>query len=164
MAIDVYLQIEGIKGESSDAGHQGWIECKAVNWGAYQPKSATSSSSGGHTTERGTLSDITITKLSDLATPLLLQSCIAGRTLAKAKLEFQRSDGQGTPIKYFEITMENVIISQVSPAIHEGELLMETLCLKFAKVKWTYTQQKIAGGAGGSTVGGWCCATNRIAV
>ena len=28
MAIDVYLQIEGIKGESGDSKHQGWIECK----------------------------------------------------------------------------------------------------------------------------------------
>jgi type VI secretion system secreted protein Hcp len=27
MAIDVYLQIEGIKGESRDAGHPDWIEC-----------------------------------------------------------------------------------------------------------------------------------------
>ena len=24
MAIDVYLQIDGIKGESQDSGHQGW--------------------------------------------------------------------------------------------------------------------------------------------
>ena len=27
MAIDVYLQIDGIKGESTDDRHQGWIEC-----------------------------------------------------------------------------------------------------------------------------------------
>ena len=26
MAIDVYLQIDGIKGESTDSAHQGWIE------------------------------------------------------------------------------------------------------------------------------------------
>ena len=26
MAIDVYLQIDGIKGESQDSTHQGWIE------------------------------------------------------------------------------------------------------------------------------------------
>jgi type VI secretion system secreted protein Hcp len=26
MAIDVYLQIDGIKGESNDSAHQGWIE------------------------------------------------------------------------------------------------------------------------------------------
>lgn len=26
MAIDIYLQIDGIKGEPADSAHQGWIE------------------------------------------------------------------------------------------------------------------------------------------
>ena len=43
MAIDVYLQIDGIKGESADDKHKDWIECKSVNWGVTQPKSATAS-------------------------------------------------------------------------------------------------------------------------
>jgi type VI protein secretion system component Hcp len=36
MAIDVYLQIDGIKGESADSEHQGWIECTSVNWKLHQ--------------------------------------------------------------------------------------------------------------------------------
>jgi type VI secretion system secreted protein Hcp len=28
MAIDAYLQIEGIKGESADDKHREWIECR----------------------------------------------------------------------------------------------------------------------------------------
>lgn len=30
MATDVYLQIDGIKGESQDSAHQGWIEVTAA--------------------------------------------------------------------------------------------------------------------------------------
>ena len=52
MAIDVYLQIDGIKGESADSAHPGWLECLSVNWKLNQPKSATSSTAGGHTAER----------------------------------------------------------------------------------------------------------------
>jgi len=33
MAIDVYLQIDGIKGESQDATHPGWIEVSQAQWG-----------------------------------------------------------------------------------------------------------------------------------
>lgn len=33
MAIDVYLQIDGIKGESKDDKHKDWIECETVHWG-----------------------------------------------------------------------------------------------------------------------------------
>ncbi|MEG1325674.1 MAG: type VI secretion system tube protein Hcp, partial [Janthinobacterium sp.] len=47
MAIDVYLQIDGIKGESTDTTHKDWIECKSVQWEVLQPKSATASTGGG---------------------------------------------------------------------------------------------------------------------
>ena len=83
MAIDVYLQIEGIKGESADDKHQGWIECDSVCWAISQPRSATASTGGGHTAERAELSDISFTKLADLTSPILAQTCAAGKTIPK---------------------------------------------------------------------------------
>lgn len=163
MAIDVYLQIDGIKGESQDDKHQGWIECQAVHWGLTQPRSATSSTGGGHTAERAELEDIAFSKVADLSSPLLMQHCAMGKTIPKAKFEFMRADGQGTPIKYFEIELENVLIGGISPGITAGSLLNEHVSLKFSKVKWKYTQQKIGGGVGGSTMGGWDLAANKIA-
>jgi type VI secretion system secreted protein Hcp len=163
MAIDVYLQVEGIKGESGDAKHQGWIELESVSWGVSQPKSATGSTGGGHTAERCEHEDIIVHKLADLSTPILLQTCSAGRTLPRAKIEFFRADGKGERIKYFEIEMENVIISRVAPCVGAGDMLSERVQLKYAKVRWKYTQQRIAGGAGGNTAGGWDLSTNRLA-
>lgn len=163
MAIDVYLQIEGIKGESTDQGHDGWIELTSAQWGVKQPKSATVSTAGGHTAERCEHSSITITKLADLSSPILMQTCSTGRTIPKAKLEFMRADGQGTPVKYYEVELENVLIGSMNQAVHEGGILHDSIGLKFAKVRWKYTQQKIGGGTGGNTTGGWNLATNRIA-
>ena len=162
MAIDVYLQIDGIKGESMDDKHKDWIECKTVSFGVTQPKSATSSTGGGHTAERCEHSEITLTKLADLATPILLQTCSSGKTIPKAKFEFMRADGQGERIKYFEIELENVLIGDVSPSVGEGDILHEHLGLKFSKVKWKYTQQKIGGGSGGNTAGGWDLSANKV--
>lgn len=161
MAIDVYLQIEGIKGESTDSSHKDWIECKSVAWEVLQPKSATSSTGGGHTAERCEHKEIVINKLADLATPLLLQNCSSGKTIPKAKLEFLRADGKGERIKYFEIELVNVLISDVAPSIAEGEILRESVSLKYSQVKWKYTQQKIKGGSGGNTSGGWDLSTNK---
>jgi type VI secretion system secreted protein Hcp len=162
MAIDVYLQIDGIKGESADDKHPGWIECTAVHWGVLQPRSATASTGGGHTAERAELSDIVFGKLSDLASPILLQTCASGKTIPKAKFEFMRADGQGMRIKYFEIELENVLIGEVRPGIDPGEILSEFVGLKFSRVKWKYSQQKVSGGAGGNTAGAWDLATNKI--
>jgi len=161
MAIDVYLSIDGIKGESRDDKHKDWIECSSVHWGVMQPKSATASTGGGHTAERAELADITFTKHADLSTPVLLQTCASGKTIPKAKLEFMRADGNGERIKYFEIELENVLVGHVEPDLHPGDILGEHVGLKFSKIKWRYTQQKVTGGAGGSTVGGWDLATNR---
>jgi len=163
MAIDVYLQIDGIKGESGDTGHKDWIEVKSVNWEVLQPKSATASTGGGHTAERTEHRDIVVSKLADLATPLLLQNCSSGKTLPKAKLEFMRADGQGERVKYFEIELENVLISSVAPSVAQGDILSEDVKLKYSKVKWKYTQQKVGGGAGGNTSGGWDLSSNKTA-
>jgi type VI secretion system secreted protein Hcp len=162
MAIDVYLYIDGIKGESNDDRHKDWIECKSVSFGVEQPKSATASTGGGHTAERCEHRDIVLSKLADLASPILLQTCSAGRTIPKAKFEFMRADAQGERVKYFEIEIENVLIGAVSPAVEEGDILTEDVALKFSKVKWKYTQQKISGGAGGNTSGGWDLSSNRV--
>lgn len=162
MAIDVYLQIDGIKGESMDDKHKDWIECTSVSWGVTQPRSATASTGGGHTAERCEHQEIALTKLADLASPILLQTCSAGKTIPKAKLEFMRADGQGDRIKYFEIELENVLIGGISPSVAEGSIIQEQVGLKFSKIKWKYTQQKVTGGAGGNTSGGWDLAANKV--
>lgn len=162
MAIDAYLQIDGIKGESQDDKHKGWIECLGVNFGVDQPKSATSSTGGGHTAERVEMDDILVSKLSDLSTPLLLQYCAMGKTIPKAKFEFMRADGDGLPIKYFEIELENVLIGMVKPGLKPSVGMTENICLKFSRVKWKYSQQKISGGSGGNTAGGWDLSSNRV--
>lgn len=162
MAIDIYLQIEGIKGESRDAGHLDWMECFAVDMGVHQPKSS-STSSGGHTVGRCHHDTIMIGRVSDLATPILLQTCSMGKTLPKARFEFMRADGRGKPIKYFEIVLENVLIVEIAPDVSEGQLMNEHLALAYSKIQWRYAQQKIGGGIAGLTAGGWDLATNRLA-
>lgn len=162
MAIDVYLQIDGIKGESNDERHRDWIECTSAVWSVIQPKSATASTAGGHTAERCEHGDLVVSKLADLSSPVLLQTCSSGKTIAKAKFKFIRANGKGERIKYFEIELENVLIGAEVPSIKPGNILTEHLSLKYGKVKWKSTPQKINGGIAGNTAGGWDLATNKI--
>lgn len=163
MALDVYLQIDGIKGESTDSAHQGWIEVGSAHWGVTQPRSATASTGGGHTAERCEHRTLSLSKLADMASPILMQTCSMGKTIPKAKLEFMRADGQGKPVKYYEVELENVMIANMDQLVSDGGLLQDEIGLRFSKVKWKYTQQKIAGGSGGNTGGGWDLACNKCA-
>lgn len=162
MAIDSYLQIDNIKGESQDSKHKDWIEIINVQWDVHQSR-IVSNSSSGHTSGKAELSEITFKKLADLSSPILQQTCASGKTIPKAKFEFMRADGNGEPIKYYTVEIENVIIASVSPSSTEGGLITERVSLGYSKIKWGYIQQKIAGGASGQTSGGWDLATNKIA-
>jgi len=165
MATDAYLQIDGIKGESTDSAHQGWIELTSAHWGVTQPMSTSTSTAGGHTTGHSEHRTLSVTKLADLASPVLMQHCSMGKTIPKAKIEFMRADGDGKRVKYYQVELENVMLSDMDQVMHEGGgIVQDAIELCFSKVKWTYTQQKIGGGVGGSTAGGWdlaakkCCA------
>jgi type VI secretion system secreted protein Hcp len=66
MATDAYLQIDGIKGESADSGHQGWIELTSAHWGVTQPRSSSVSTAGGHTAGHSEHRTLSFTKLGTL--------------------------------------------------------------------------------------------------
>jgi type VI secretion system secreted protein Hcp len=92
---------------------------------------------------------LVITKLADLSSPVLLQTCSAGKTIPKAKLEFMRADGNGQRIKYYEVVLENVLIGAVVPSIKPGDILTEHVSLKYGTPAATWR-------------GGWDLTTNRI--
>ena len=103
MAIDVYLQIEGIKGESADSAHPGWIEIASAHLGVTQLRSTSASTAGGHMTGHSEHRPLSLTKLADIASPVLMQHCSMGKTIPKAKLEFMQADGDGKPVKYYQV-------------------------------------------------------------
>ena len=47
MAIDVYLQIDGIKGESTDSKHKDEIDMSSFSWGATQVGAHSAGGGGG---------------------------------------------------------------------------------------------------------------------
>jgi type VI secretion system secreted protein Hcp len=160
MATDAYLQIDGIKGESADSAHQGWIELTSTSWGVVQP-TVGSTSSSGHTAGHCEHRTLSLSKLADLASPILMQHCSMGKTIPKAKIEFMRADGDGKRVKYYQVEMENVMVSHMDQVMNGGGLLQDEIGLCFSKVKWSYMQQKIGGGIGGSTAGGWDLAAKK---
>lgn len=68
-----------------------------------------------------------------------------------------RADGDGRPVKYFKIQLENVLICGVAPSLVARAILSEHVSLKYSKIKWSYTQQGIGGGLGviRSVAGTW---------
>lgn len=104
---------------------------------------------------------MSLSKLADLASPILMQTASMGKTIPKAKLEFMRADAQGQRVKYYEIEIENVLIANMDQLVMDAGIVQDSIGLTFSKIKWKYTQQKISGGTGGSTAAGWDLACNK---
>lgn len=151
---DAYLQIDGIKGESTDERQKDWIEVSKVQYSIFQPRAEVVSTGGGHTSGRADLFPITFKKLADISSPVLLQTCAAGKTIPKATFEFLRADGNGNPVPYFRIDLENLLISSITPDSGDGGIITERVQLAFSKVQWKYVRQSIRGGTQGNSTGG----------
>ncbi|MCX4165007.1 MULTISPECIES: type VI secretion system tube protein Hcp [Paraburkholderia] len=159
---DIYLKFgsPAIQGESADKDHGKWIECTSWSHSILQPRSATTSSSGGGTSERCEHSDMRFTKEMDLVSPLLYQHASGGTTFDEVTVDFMRADGEGKRVKYMQLKMKYVIISSVTPSVVGEGLPTEEFSLKYAAVQWTYTQQNVGGGQGGNVQGAWSLTKN----
>lgn len=163
MAVDAYLQIDGVKGESTDDKHRDRIELAAASWGHKQAHNARAGSAGGHTVGAADFDHFLFSKAADLASPILMQLCASGKSIPRAKVEFMRADGNGQRVKYYEIAFEDVIICDASQSLPGAGIVHDQYALQFRKVKWTYTQQRKSGGTAGSTSGGWDLASRGSA-
>ncbi|POD54887.1 type VI secretion system tube protein Hcp [Pseudomonas syringae] len=158
MSIDAYLWIDGISGESTDSDCKNWIEINTFCLSASQSVSRTASSAGGATVARVYLSDFSIVKLADSATPKILEACCAGRHIKQMKLYVRRAGGDKQ--KYLEYVFDEVIISGVvSGNLFErspSNFPEEVVRFNYAKISMQYSQQsRTTGLIIGQISGGW---------
>jgi type VI secretion system secreted protein Hcp len=152
--VNAFLKIDGIDGESTESGHDKWIEVLSHSHGIIQPTSSTRSSSGGASTGSSEHGDFTITKSVDLASPKLFEAASTGKHFSKATIDFMRQAGD-SKVKYMSVALEEVMISSVHSNGNGGvDLPTEAVGLNYGKIEWTYTQQKRKDGSGGGNATG----------
>lgn len=151
MSTNFFIKFEepAIEGESTDSEHAKEIQVLSWSHSFNQPTSPTRSSAGSGTVEQANHSDFSFTKYMDNATDDLLKYCWSGKQIGKATFTAYRSDGSNKAIKYLEIVMEKVVVSNFSVGGGTGDVATETVTLGYGKVTYTYTQQKQADGTGG---------------
>jgi len=157
MAVDMFIKIGTIKGESQDSKHKGEIDVLAWSWGASNAGSA--HQGGGQGAGKVNVQDLSFTKYVDKATPDLLLNCCNGKHIDKAVLVVRKAGEQ--PLEYMTITMQDLIITSVSTGGSGGEdRLTENVTLNFGKVQVQYKEQTAKGSVGDQPTMGWDVAQN----
>lgn len=161
MAVDMFLKIKGVDGESIDKSHKGEIDVLSWSWGMSQ--SGTTHMGGGGGSGKVSVNDISLTKYVDASTNALMFGCCKGTHFDQAVLVVRKAGG--SPLEYIKLTMKEVIVSSLSTGGSGGEdRLTENLTLNFAEFKFEYQTQGTKGGKeGGARIAAWNIAENTPA-
>ena len=148
MAVDMFITIKGIEGESEDKVHKGKIDVLAWSWG--MSNSGTTHTGGGGGAGKVNVQDLSFTHYIDNGTNALMKSCCEGTHHDEATLIVRKAGG--TPIEYVVLKMEEVMVTSVSTGGSGGEdRLTENVTLNFAKFTFKYQPQDEKGAKKGGT-------------
>lgn len=157
MAMDMFIKIGTLKGESRDKTHKEEIDVLAWSWGISNSGSA--HTGGGAGAGKANVQDLSLTKYIDKSSPDLMLACCNGKHYDSATLVCRKAGEK--PLEYILITMTEVMVTAVSTGGSGGEdRLTENVTLNFAKVKVDYKEQTATGTAGATPSMTWDIAQN----
>jgi type VI secretion system secreted protein Hcp len=144
MAVDMFMKIAGVDGESKDKVHTKEIDVLAWSWG--MSNSGSAHVGGGAGMGKVNIQDLSFTKYTDSSSPVLALACCNGTHYQDATLVVRKAGG--TPVEYIKIKLEEVLISAVTTGGSGSEdRLVENVTLNFGKVSLDYTPQDDKGKA-----------------
>ncbi len=148
----VFLKLDGIEGESTDARHAKEIDVTAWSFGVSNPVGP--HSGGGSGTGRATFTDVAVTKVLDKATPALMLAVASGRHIPKGRLTVTSAGPR--PVDILVVELQDLLVTTCLLAdTADDSRPMENVALSFAKIRVAYTQQAATGAAGQVSEFGW---------
>ncbi len=156
MALNTFIKIDNIKGESQDAKHKDEIDVLSWSWGLEQ--SAAIPSGKGVVAGKVSVHDLSITKRTDISTPQLMLTCANGGHIKEALLTVRKPDRN--QLEFVRIRMGDVTVRAVSTS-DSGTDITENVALNFAKVQVDYVPQKPDGTAGPAAQFKWDFQANK---
>ncbi|HLK67659.1 MAG TPA: type VI secretion system tube protein Hcp [Bryobacteraceae bacterium] len=158
MAVDYFLNLNGIKGEAQDKVYPGWIDIYSWSFGATQ------SGGGGHVgggsgAGKVNMHDITVSKRTDTSSSDLFLKTCNGKHYDTGTI-VARKAGEN-PLEFLKIKLTQILVTSYQlGGSHGDDTPTESITLNFRTINMTYQVQKPDGT--GQTAGdaGWDVAQN----
>jgi type VI secretion system secreted protein Hcp len=140
-ASDYLLELDGIKGESSDSKHAGAIEIESFSWGATNAGAIGSGAQGKSIT-------FTLRKRIDKASPLLFLACAKGNHIPQATLTLRKTNSSGGKTDYYQVTLSDILISSYQTSTDDSQSgggggagqPVDRVSFNYQKVVFTYSR------------------------
>ena len=149
-AVDMFLKLTDIPGESLNAAHKDEIDISSYSFGM-----SNSTTLGGAGTGKVSFKDISLTKRVDKSTPALMLRCASGQHIPEAIITLSKS-GADKPVDFLRVTLTDVFVSSVASSGAGGDDgPTESVTFNYAKIKFEYYQQRIDGSVVLAGTFGW---------
>jgi len=132
-ASDIFIQLDGIDGESMVSGHQ--KEIQAVHFSETW-RAGTAVTGGERTVPKPTVGPLVFTKEHGPASVELLGRLLENLRIPKGTVTFVHTGEDGKPATTYTITLTDVYVSAISEKTVEGGRLVDEIQLTFAKAIW----------------------------
>jgi type VI secretion system secreted protein Hcp len=162
-AVDYFLVIEGVEGETQDAQMKAKKAIEVQSWSFGETQSGSMHEGSGGGCGKVSMQDFHFTMKVNKASPKLFLACATGEHFKKAQL-FCRKAGKQQET-YLTWTFTDLMVSSYQTGGSAGSDIVpvDQISLNFAKVEVEYKEQKPDGSLGGKVAVGYDLKANKAA-
>jgi type VI secretion system secreted protein Hcp len=140
MAVDYFLKLDGIQGESQDANHKDEIQLMSWSWGASQVSSV--AGTGGSGAGKASLTDFSVMAYFDKSTPKFFKSIGAGTHIKSGTMSAVKSGADGKP--YLKVDFKELFVSSLQISA-SSEIPTVSVSFTYNEIKIDYSTQNEQG-------------------
>lgn len=158
-AVDYFLKIEGIDGESQDHKHKSSIDVESWSWG--ETNSGDSAARGGLGAGKVVMQDFHFVMKINKSSPKLMLACATGEHIKKATLTCRKAGKEQQ--EFLKVTFSDLIVSsfQTGGSGHSDVVPTDQISLNYSKIEFEYKEQKPDGSLGGAVKAGYDLKINK---
>jgi type VI secretion system secreted protein Hcp len=138
-AVDYFLKLDGIPGESHKDGHKDEIDIESWSWGETQ--AGTGHGTGGHGAGKVVMQDFHFVMQINKASPKLLLACATGEHIKDAVLTCRKAGGKQET--FLKVKFTDLLVSsyQTGGSGHSDIVPTDQISINFAKIEFEYYVQ-----------------------
>ena len=158
-AVDYFLKIDGIEGESGDSKHKNEIDLESWSWG--ETNAGTHAGGGGGGAGKVSMQDFHFVMKINKASPKLVLACASGQHIKTATLVCRKAGTEQQ--EFLTIKFSDILVSsyQTGGSAHGDIVPTDQISLNFAKIEFDYKPQKADGSLDSPVKAGWNLKENK---
>jgi type VI secretion system secreted protein Hcp len=135
----MYIQIDGIPGESTDSDHKDWIDLTSTSLSVHRPVPG---AHAGVTRAQGAadFDPISISKSVDKSSVKLMEAVAKGTSFKVVKIDLTTSYGGDKRVPYMKYELKDALVTSYSLSGGGEGAPSEHFMINFSEIKGTYTQ------------------------